>query len=98
MIAGNHELTFDSSKNKKHEEMKQLLTNCIYLEDSEVTLYGLKIWGSPWQPVFGGWAFNINRGKVRTIVIIIASFSNYNLKLLYISGYFGKMEQNSIRH
>jgi hypothetical protein len=28
--------------------VKDYLTNCIYLEDSEVTLYGLKIYGSPW--------------------------------------------------
>lgn len=64
MIAGNHELTFDPAKSKKHLEMKKLLTNCIYLEDTGVTLYGLNIWGTPWQPTFGGWAFNIDRGKV----------------------------------
>lgn len=27
---------------------RQLLTNCIYLEDSVVTLFGLKIYGAPW--------------------------------------------------
>lgn len=27
---------------------KQLLTNCIYLEDSMVECYGLKIYGTPW--------------------------------------------------
>lgn len=42
--------------------MKQYLTNCIYLEDSGVELLGLKIWGTPHQPEFGGWAFNVPRG------------------------------------
>jgi hypothetical protein len=28
--------------------VKDYLTNCIYLEDSEVILYGLKIYGTPW--------------------------------------------------
>lgn len=30
------------------ENIRQYLTNCIYLEDSEVELYGIKIYGSPW--------------------------------------------------
>lgn len=28
--------------------VKDYLTNCIYLEDSEIILFGLKIYGSPW--------------------------------------------------
>lgn len=28
--------------------IKDYLNNCIYLEDSEVTLYGIKIYGTPW--------------------------------------------------
>lgn len=31
---------------------------CHYLEDEGVELFGLKIWGTPWQPWFHGWAFN----------------------------------------
>ena len=30
------------------ESMKEVLTNCIYLEDSETSIYGLRIYGSPW--------------------------------------------------
>jgi predicted phosphodiesterase len=33
-----------------------------YLQDSEVTIDGLRIWGSPWQPEFYDWAFNLPRG------------------------------------
>lgn len=45
------------------EDVRQELTECIYLEDNSVTLYGLKIYGTPWQPEFCGWAFNLPRGK-----------------------------------
>lgn len=43
--------------------VKDHLTNCIYLEDSEVVLYGIKIYGTPWQPEFCKWAFNVPRGE-----------------------------------
>lgn len=35
---------------------------CTYLEDSETTVNGIRIYGSPWQPEFGGWGFNLMRG------------------------------------
>jgi hypothetical protein len=34
----------------------------IYLEDNERTVAGLRIYGSPWQPEFYSWAFNLPRG------------------------------------
>jgi calcineurin-like phosphoesterase family protein len=39
-------------------------TNVHYLEDSGVTIDGVKFWGSPWTPWFHGdhWAFNKQRG------------------------------------
>ncbi len=41
----------------------ELNSNVFYLEDSDVTIDGLKIWGSPITPSFGyGWAFNKDRG------------------------------------
>ena len=68
VIAGNHELSFDPNfpkgKNGNAEKMKALLTNCMYLEDSSVTVYGVKIYGSPYQPEFGNWAFPLKRGQV----------------------------------
>jgi Icc-related predicted phosphoesterase len=37
--------------------------NVYYLENSDVTIDGIKIWGSPVTPSFGyGWAFNEDRG------------------------------------
>jgi len=38
-------------------------SNVFYLENSDVIIDGIKIWGSPITPSFGyGWAFNKNRG------------------------------------
>jgi hypothetical protein len=34
----------------------------IYLQDSSAVIDGLKIYGSPWQPRFFDWAFNLDRG------------------------------------
>ena len=43
--------------------VKAELTNCIYLQDSGTRLYGIKIYGTPWQPKFCDWAFNLKRGQ-----------------------------------
>lgn len=59
IIAGNHDFMFE----RKPTKARALLTNCIYLEDSAVEIEGFMIYGSPWQPWFFDWAFNLPRGK-----------------------------------
>jgi Icc-related predicted phosphoesterase len=39
------------------------MTNCRYLQDEAAEIAGLKFWGSPWQPWFHDWAFNLPRGE-----------------------------------
>ncbi len=58
VIAGNHDWLFE----REPKRAQELLTNCIYLEDSLTTIAGIKIYGSPWQPWFHDWAFNLQRG------------------------------------
>lgn len=41
----------DYLKSSKLETSRQLLTNCIYLQDSSLTICGIKIYGSPWSVV-----------------------------------------------
>ena len=65
VVAGNHDTSFDPSvvapgkrfwQQIQHPELhmvKSLLTSCIYLEDDCVTIEGYKIYGTPWQPLFG---------------------------------------------
>jgi len=40
------------------KEIKSKLTNCTYLQDASVEIEGIKIYGTPYQPHFFGWAFN----------------------------------------
>lgn len=73
VIAGNHDLTMDQDsyprlwKKFKHpqqfEATQRLLSSATYLLDQEVTVRGFRIYGSPWQPEFCHWAFNLPRGK-----------------------------------
>jgi Icc-related predicted phosphoesterase len=66
-IAGNHDFGFQEDNQK----LRGLLTgykNIDYLQD-ELFMFGedydnmIKIWGSPWQPEFHNWAFNLPRGE-----------------------------------
>jgi Icc-related predicted phosphoesterase len=41
---------------------RELLGNAIYLENSGTEVASLNIWGSPVQPEFNNWAFNVARG------------------------------------
>lgn len=60
-IAGNHDFFFEDDGLEK-ETIDFFFPNCIYLQDSFALIENLKIYGSPWQPRFFDWAFNLNRG------------------------------------
>jgi predicted phosphodiesterase len=68
-IAGNHDRAFENWPDKI-ESILELFPNLIYLEDELFGLYDLdtdksvKIYGSPWQPEFCNWAFNLPRGGI----------------------------------
>jgi hypothetical protein len=72
LIAGNH----DRYMQDESEEARRLITDFYptiqYLEDEELALYfdgpngdmpeeNVRIYGSPWQPEFYDWAFNLPR-------------------------------------
>lgn len=58
-VAGNHDWLFETS----NRFAQTLLDSSIhYLQDSFVEIKKLKIYGSPWQPRFFDWAFNLTRG------------------------------------
>ena len=61
-IAGNHDLLFERSPSLA----VGLLWNAgvTYLQDSGISIEGLSIYGSPWQPKFMNWAFNVPRGSL----------------------------------
>lgn len=58
VVAGNHDWMFERTP----AQARSLLRDVVYLQDDEITVDGLRIWGSPWQPWFHDWAFNLERG------------------------------------
>lgn len=58
IIAGNHDFCFQDDP----RTARALITQAIYLEDEEAVIDGVRFYGSPWQPWFHDWAFNLERG------------------------------------
>lgn len=58
VIAGNHDRCLEIEPDLGAE----IFTHCHYLFDSGVEIEGVRFWGSPWQPWFLDWAFNLQRG------------------------------------
>lgn len=61
-IAGNHDRSFENAQAALLEDEAKNL-GLIYLKDSSVVIDGVKFYGSPWQPEFRNWAFNLPRGE-----------------------------------
>jgi len=64
-IAGNHDWGFQDNA-EKIQEMLEKYPEIDYLEDNMYVVgedysTAIKIWGSPWQPEFYNWAFNLPR-------------------------------------
>jgi len=57
-IAGNHDWAFTKSTFKERMNFGRV----IYLENSSVNIEGVNFYGSPVQPEFCNWAFNVPRG------------------------------------
>jgi len=73
LVAGNHDFFFDDrapstfrgvdlARTVTIEQMLLDFHNLTYLEDSGCVIDGIRFWGSPWQPRFDDWAFNLQRG------------------------------------
>ena len=64
-IAGNHDWGFQDNV-EKVKEILDFYTGITYLQDSELVIKvgderEVKIYGSPWQPWFHDWAFNLQK-------------------------------------
>jgi len=64
-VAGNHDTSIEN-KFVTSEDFAR--GNIIYLENEDVIIDGIKIFGSPYTPTFGfGWSFNKDRTKLDRI-------------------------------
>jgi hypothetical protein len=55
----NHDFCFE----RQNEAARRVLAHAAYLQDDGLTIEGVSFWGSPWQPWFHDWAFNLPRGS-----------------------------------
>ena len=108
-IAGNHDMSFEATRKPKPDWLRHLLyeenlsqSDCDYLEDSghsiELPEFSrpIKIYGSPWQPVFLDWGFNLPRNgeqlaKVWSLIpddtdILISHCPPYGIRDFVIPG------------
>ena len=60
-IAGNHDRLFENNPKLAKELVDAYSGGLIYLQDQTHVIDGVKIYGSPWQPTFYDWAFNLPR-------------------------------------
>jgi len=59
LIAGNHDFCLETPTPAEREMLRGL----SYLRDESLELDGVLFYGSPWQPWFYNWAFNLPRGE-----------------------------------
>jgi Icc-related predicted phosphoesterase len=59
VIAGNHDFCFE----QQPAAARSRLHHAAYLQDHGIERMGLRFYGSPWQPEFFDWAFNLPRGE-----------------------------------
>ena len=62
-VAGNHDTSIES----KLVIPKEILKSSVYLEHDEVVVEGLRIFGSPYTPTFGNWAFMKSRTSINRV-------------------------------
>ena len=60
VVAGNHERCFEQDRIGSEAVLG---AGIQYLQDTGTRIDGLMFWGSPWQPKYQKWAFNLPRGK-----------------------------------
>jgi Icc-related predicted phosphoesterase len=59
-IAGNHDIMFENHPLESNTIVNNY--DVTYLQDDEDIIDGVKIYGTPWQPWFYDWAFNLPKG------------------------------------
>jgi Icc-related predicted phosphoesterase len=57
MVGGNHDYALEEDP----PYAINLITCAAYLQDTAITINGFKFYGTPWQPEFHHWAFNLPR-------------------------------------
>lgn len=63
LVAGNHDRCLERDAALAEAPIRDHAPGVTYLRDAAATVDGVRFWGSPWQPAFFDWAFNLPRGE-----------------------------------
>jgi 3',5'-cyclic AMP phosphodiesterase CpdA len=61
VVAGNHDIGFERTQAESRRALGDGQDGLVYLQDAGATIEGVRFWGTPWQPWFNNWAFNLPR-------------------------------------
>ncbi|WP_165066932.1 metallophosphoesterase family protein [Paludisphaera rhizosphaerae] len=70
-VAGNHDFVFEDGEPRFSRPLRW-----TYLQDSATTFEGSSIWGTPWQPTFYNWAFNLDEPELASRWDLIPEATN----------------------
>ena len=74
-VAGNHDFGFQTEPQKAIKALRcSTRSSIIYLQDQSYEIPwggGIKVWGSPWQPWYHNWAFNLQQDELSKIWVKI---------------------------
>lgn len=60
MIAGNHDVCLE-----RDPYAFTFITNARYLKNEEITINGIKFYGSPYTPMFNNWSFMLSHDELK---------------------------------
>jgi len=67
-VAGNHDWYFENlygqGESYGNPFKETLPSNCHYLMDEKIEIKGITVYGTPWQPFFCDWAFNLSEWEL----------------------------------
>lgn len=66
VIGGNHDDKFALYPKTARAELQDGYFGISYLQDEEISINGVKFYGTPWQPYWHGMAFNLKQDELRT--------------------------------
>jgi Icc-related predicted phosphoesterase len=65
-IAGNHDFVFKKASIATEGDFYMDLPSGVhYLQDSEININGIHIYGTPWTPTFGNWAWMVGEDMLK---------------------------------
>jgi len=68
VISGNHDTCLQGKRTPSSITWaRKLLSNANYLQDEEITIDGIKFYGTPWTPWYGDWAFTLKKESDRSL-------------------------------